>query len=69
VIPEPLGGAHRDHREAAASLKNYLLHTLRQLKDLSLDDLLDRRYNKYRKIGVFFDAMDGVERNGQLDVN
>ncbi len=34
VIPEPLGGAHRDHREAAASLKTYLIHTVRQLKEL-----------------------------------
>ena len=38
VIPEPLGGAHRDHREAAASLKSYLIHTIRQLKEVPLDD-------------------------------
>ena len=35
VIPEPSGGAHRDHREAAASLKTYLIHTIRQLKDVA----------------------------------
>ena len=34
IIPEPLGGAHRDHREAAANIKSFLLHALRQLKDL-----------------------------------
>ena len=34
VIPEPLGGAHRDHRESAASLKTYLIQTIRQLKDV-----------------------------------
>ena len=38
VIPEPLGGAHRDHREAAASLKTYLIHTVRQLKELPIDE-------------------------------
>jgi acetyl-CoA carboxylase carboxyl transferase subunit alpha len=66
VIPEPLGGAHRDHREVAASLKTYLIHTVRQLKELSIDVLLDRRYDKYRKIGVFFDALESGERNGQV---
>ena len=38
IIPEPLGGAHRDHREAAANIKSFLIHALRQLKDL-----VDRR--------------------------
>jgi acetyl-CoA carboxylase carboxyl transferase subunit alpha len=65
VIPEPLGGAHRDHREAAASLKTYLIHAIRQLKEFSLDDLLDRRYDKYRKIGVFFEEVAPPERNGR----
>ena len=66
VIPEPLGGAHRDHREAAASLKTYLIQTVRQLKDVATNELLDRRYDKYRKIGVFFDAAQSSERNGSV---
>ena len=40
-------------REAAANIKSFLIHNLRQLKELSLDTLLQRRYEKYRKIGVF----------------
>ena len=56
VIPEPLGGAHRDHREAASNLKSFLLRALRELTDVPLDDLLDRRYEKYRKIGVFVES-------------
>ncbi len=64
VIPEPLGGAHRDHREAAANLKSFLIHALRQLKCLPLDDLLARRYDKFRKIGVFIESADEAERNG-----
>ena len=59
------GGAHRDHREAAASLKTYLIHSIRHLKEASLDDLLDRRYDKYRKIGVFLEEAVSPERNGQ----
>ncbi|WP_165229062.1 acetyl-CoA carboxylase carboxyltransferase subunit alpha [Aquisphaera insulae] len=53
VIPEPLGGAHRDHREAAANLKGFLLRRLRELSSIPLDRLMDLRYEKYRKIGVF----------------
>ncbi len=53
VIPEPLGGAHRDHRGAASALKSYLLKSLRELKDLPKETLLQRRYDKFRKIGVY----------------
>ncbi|MHB1560966.1 MAG: acetyl-CoA carboxylase carboxyltransferase subunit alpha [Isosphaeraceae bacterium] len=56
VIPEPLGGAHRDHHEAAANIKSFLLHALRQLRDIEPDVLLDRRYEKFRRIGAFVDA-------------
>ncbi|MBA3313162.1 MAG: acetyl-CoA carboxylase carboxyltransferase subunit alpha [Planctomycetaceae bacterium] len=53
VIPEPLGGAHRDHRGMAATLKGSLVKALRQLMAVPADKLLDRRYEKFRKIGVF----------------
>jgi acetyl-CoA carboxylase carboxyl transferase subunit alpha len=56
VIPEPPGGAHRDHREAAATLKSSLIHAVRQLKETPTELLLERRYQKYRKIGVFLEA-------------
>jgi len=67
VIPEPLGGAHRDHREAAANIKSFLIHALRQLKDLPIDELLQRRYEKYRKIGVYREEASDAERNGQVE--
>jgi acetyl-CoA carboxylase carboxyl transferase subunit alpha len=53
VIPEPLGGAHRDHREMATTLKGYLLRYLRDLKPLSVETLLEARYQKFRRIGEF----------------
>ncbi|MBX3441025.1 MAG: acetyl-CoA carboxylase carboxyltransferase subunit alpha [Planctomyces sp.] len=53
VVPEPLGGAHRDHRRMAITLKGTLLHALKQLKSLPLDELLNRRYDKFRRIGQF----------------
>ena len=58
IIPEPLGGAHRDHREMANTLKSYLLRYLRELKALSLEELLEQRYQKFRRIGVY-DAGNG----------
>jgi acetyl-CoA carboxylase carboxyl transferase subunit alpha len=67
IVTEPLGGAHRDHREAAGNLKSYLIHTIRQLKEIALDDLLQHRYDKYRKMGVFLESGTSADRNGQID--
>jgi acetyl-CoA carboxylase carboxyl transferase subunit alpha len=69
IIPEPSGGAHRDHREAASSLKSFLLRNLRELKSIPLDDLIDRRYEKYRKIGVFVESIPAVELIAEPQLN
>ncbi|MCA9263661.1 MAG: acetyl-CoA carboxylase carboxyltransferase subunit alpha [Planctomycetales bacterium] len=53
VIDEPLGGAHRDHHQAAANLKRFLLRNLRELTELDKDELIERRYEKFRRMGVF----------------
>ncbi len=55
VIEEPLGGAHRDHNQTAMRVKQYLLRTLRELTAKSLDQLLDARYEKFRRMGVFLE--------------
>lgn len=55
IIPEPLGGAHRDHREMANTLKAYLLRYLRDLRDVPTEQLLENRYQKFRTMGVFDD--------------
>ena len=57
VIPEPTGGAHRDHREAGANLKSYILRALREIQDAPRDQLLERRYDKFRRIGVYFEEV------------
>jgi len=56
VIPEPLGGSHRDPYHMAAELKSYLQKTLRGLTRKSTDKLLDQRYDKFRRMGVFLDG-------------
>ena len=53
VIPEPLGGAHRDHFKMATTLKARLVESLQNLDSLAIPDLLERRYQRYRRIGVF----------------
>jgi acetyl-CoA carboxylase carboxyl transferase subunit alpha len=58
VIAEPLGGAHRDHREIASTLKTYLSKNIRDLKHLSDDELLNQRYEKFRRIGLFTEEID-----------
>jgi acetyl-CoA carboxylase carboxyl transferase subunit alpha len=52
IVPEPLGGAHRDPATAAHSLEQYLSKTLKELRKVKLDTLLERRYDKFRNMGV-----------------
>jgi acetyl-CoA carboxylase carboxyl transferase subunit alpha len=56
IIGEPIGGAHSDHREMANTLKAFLLRYLRDLRHLSDEELLEQRYQKFRRIGVFLDG-------------
>jgi acetyl-CoA carboxylase carboxyl transferase subunit alpha len=52
VIPEPLGGAHRDLRTMVTTLKTYLSRQLKELLTLSESTLLSERYRKFREMGV-----------------
>lgn len=56
IIDEPLGGAHRDPDESAASVKEQLLESLERLKDLSAEELVERRIEKYSKMGEWEEA-------------
>ena len=53
IVPEPLGGAHRDHRMMGTILKAYLLRSLRELSGLGPEELMEQRYQKFRRMGVF----------------
>lgn len=53
VVKEPLGGAHRDPAAAAEQVHTAITRYLKQLEGLSPEELLQQRYDKYRKIGVF----------------
>jgi acetyl-CoA carboxylase carboxyl transferase subunit alpha len=53
ILPEPLGGAHADPVKAADILKTSLIDILTQLQALSPDERKEKRYNKFRNMGVF----------------
>lgn len=53
VIKEPLGGAHRNLEEAARYLKASIIKNLNEILSLSKDEMVKKRYEKFRKIGVF----------------
>ena len=48
IVPEPLGGAYRDPHTAAHNLEQYIAKTLRDLKRIKPENLLERRYEKFR---------------------
>ena len=53
IVDEPEGGAHRNYETAAANLGNALRRCLAELCELSVDDLLEKRYKKFRALGNF----------------
>jgi acetyl-CoA carboxylase carboxyl transferase subunit alpha len=56
IVPEPLGAAHRNPREVAVTLERRIGRYLRELKQVPLDDLLEQRYRKLRRVGVLVEA-------------
>ncbi len=51
IIEEPLGGAHRNPRAAGDAIEKYIDKTLRELKRLPIEKLIDQRYERLRKLG------------------
>lgn len=62
IVPEPEGGAHHDHETMAATLGNKLREHLARLRLLPLEELLQARYDKFRRLGNFAEA----PRNGAV---
>jgi acetyl-CoA carboxylase carboxyl transferase subunit alpha len=53
IVNEPLGGAHRDHKAMAETLHEVLSRNLQELKKLPVDELVEQRYQKFRKMSRF----------------
>ena len=52
IVPEPVGGAHNNHKAAADAVKDRLKHHLAELKELSAEELVEQRYQKFRAMTV-----------------
>lgn len=53
IVPEPLGGAHRDAEAAGETVKEFLTATLDELGAKPVDEIIERRYQRYRSLGVY----------------
>jgi acetyl-CoA carboxylase carboxyl transferase subunit alpha len=60
IVPEPEGGAHRDHDLAAANLGTALRQNLQRILETPIEDLLQRRYDKFRALGRFAEEKPAV---------
>jgi acetyl-CoA carboxylase carboxyl transferase subunit alpha len=56
VIPEPVGGAHRDYHGAAATLKKAIVRHLTELQTVPEERLVSERYQKFRRMGTFVEG-------------
>ena len=55
-IAEPVGGAHTNYDEVSANMKKTILESIEELEKLSVNDLKEQRYQKYRKMGAFLEG-------------
>ncbi len=67
VVREPLGGAHRDHHAMAANLKIFLRAQLRELAAMPVDQLVEARYQRFRRMGVFLEKAQSAEQEAPVD--
>ena len=51
IVPEPLGGAHRNHKDTAENLQAVIVKNLEELGKLSVGELKEKRYQKFRSFG------------------
>ncbi|MBI3611220.1 MAG: acetyl-CoA carboxylase carboxyltransferase subunit alpha [Nitrospirae bacterium] len=53
IVPEPAGGAHKDPPQTAETLEKTIERRLGELDGMKTDDLIEQRYQKFKKMGVF----------------
>jgi len=64
IVAEPDGGAHRDHEKAAEILSEALRSNLKRLLKTPIDQLLKKRYEKFRRLGNFAEPPKGNGATG-----
>jgi acetyl-CoA carboxylase carboxyl transferase subunit alpha len=63
IVPEPLGGAHRDKQAAAELLKEAVVENLRDITAADMETLLQKRFERFRRVGIYYDP-NGPDRPG-----
>jgi len=53
IVSEPEGGAHRDYDSVAENLRSALRRNLQHISEFPIDELLQKRYEKFRRLGIF----------------
>jgi acetyl-CoA carboxylase carboxyl transferase subunit alpha len=61
VIPEPLGGAHQNQEQAIRTFRDAVSKAVAEIKGIPVDELLQQRYEKFRRIGEFAEAAAGAQ--------
>lgn len=61
VLDEPLIGAHRDKKRASEVVKEYFLENVAKIKELTIEEMLDKRYERLTSIGAF--SEETIEEN------
>jgi acetyl-CoA carboxylase carboxyl transferase subunit alpha len=56
IVPEPEGGAHRGYDSVAENLSRALRRNLQHISKIPIDELLKKRYEKFRRIGIFTES-------------
>ncbi|MCC6427574.1 MAG: acetyl-CoA carboxylase carboxyltransferase subunit alpha [Phycisphaerales bacterium] len=56
IIPEPVGGAHRDPRATADSLRDWVVQSLEELRQIPTEELLNARYARFRRMGEWLET-------------
>jgi len=68
IIPEPLGGAHRNIHDTVHNVEEYIVKTLRELKRIKIDSLLESRYKKLRSIGSNTNNNRAKNKSGKVRI-
>src|SRR6185295_7792712 len=53
IVPEPVGGAHRDRVKAADILREWIAGQLQELRAVPIEDLVRQRYERFRRLGSY----------------
>ncbi len=65
IILEPMGGAHHDPQKVYLDVKNFILKEVKRLQKVKVENLLENRFQKYRKIGKFKTELVSHEASSQ----